>query len=44
VGVVTILGLLYADYLAVEFFTVNGKQKVISQITKYCEDWSLNAV
>jgi hypothetical protein len=38
VGDVTIPGLLYADNLAIWAFTVNGTQKAIDQIVKYCED------
>jgi hypothetical protein len=41
VGDVTIPGLLYVDDLAIGVFTVNGMQKVIDQIVKYCEDWSV---
>jgi hypothetical protein len=38
---VTIPGLLYTDDLAIGAFTVNGTQKAIDQIVKYCEDWSV---
>jgi hypothetical protein len=38
VGDVIIPGLLYADDLAIWAFTVNGMQKAIEQIVKYCED------
>jgi hypothetical protein len=38
---VTIPGLLYADDLAIGAFMVNGMQKAIYQIVKYCGDWSV---
>jgi hypothetical protein len=41
VGDVTIPGLLYVDDLAIGAFTVNGLQKVIDQIVKYCKDWGV---
>jgi hypothetical protein len=37
----TIPGLLFADCLAIGSFTVNGLQRGIDQIVKYCSDWNL---
>jgi hypothetical protein len=40
-GKMSIPGLLFADDLAIGSFTVNGLQKGIDQIVKYCSDWKL---
>jgi hypothetical protein len=37
----SISGLLFADSLAIGSFTVNGLQRGIDQIVKYCSDWNL---
>jgi hypothetical protein len=41
IGKMSIPGLLFADDLATGSFTVNGLQRGIDQIVKYCSDWSL---
>jgi hypothetical protein len=40
-GKMSIPGLLFADSLAIESFTINGLQRGIDQIVKYCSDWNL---
>jgi hypothetical protein len=40
-GKMSIPGLMFADDLAIGSFTVNGLQKGIDQIVKYCSDWNL---
>jgi hypothetical protein len=34
-------GLMFADYLAIGSFTVNGLQRGIDQMVKYYGDWNL---
>jgi hypothetical protein len=41
VGNMSIAGLLFADDLAIGSFTVNGLQKGINKLTKFCNDWSI---
>jgi hypothetical protein len=41
IGNMPIPGLLFADDLAIGSFTVNGLQRRIDQIVKYCSDWNL---
>jgi hypothetical protein len=41
IGKISITGLLYADNLSIGSFTVNGLQRGIAQIVKYCSDWNL---
>jgi hypothetical protein len=41
IGKMSIPGLLFAEYLAIESFIVNGLQKGIDQVVKYCRDWHL---
>jgi hypothetical protein len=40
-GTMSIAGLLFADDLAIGSFTVNGLQKGINKLTKFCNDWSI---
>jgi hypothetical protein len=41
IGKVSILGLMFADNLAIGSFAANGLQRGIDQIVKYCGDWNL---
>jgi hypothetical protein len=41
IGKTSIPGLTFADNLAIGSFTVNGLQRGIDQIIKYCSDWNL---
>jgi hypothetical protein len=41
IGQMSIPGLLFADDLAIGSLTVNGLQKGIDQVVKYCTDWNL---
>jgi hypothetical protein len=44
IGKVSIPGLMFADDLAIGSFTVNGLQRGIDRIVKYCSDWNLNCI
>jgi hypothetical protein len=41
IGRMSIPGLMFADDVAIGFFTVNGLQKGSDQMVKYCGDWNL---
>jgi hypothetical protein len=41
IGRITIPGLLFADDLAVSSFTINGLQKEIDKIVRYCKELNL---
>jgi hypothetical protein len=41
IGKMSIPGWMFADDLAIGSFTVNGLQRGIDQIIKYCSDWNL---
>jgi hypothetical protein len=41
IGKMSIPGLMFADDLAIGSFTVNGLQRGIDQMVKYCGDWNL---
>jgi hypothetical protein len=41
IGRISILGLIFADDLAIGSFRVNGLQRGIDQMVKYCGDWNL---
>jgi hypothetical protein len=41
IGKMSIPGLMFAEDLAIGSFTVNGLQRGIDQIVKYCGDWNL---
>jgi hypothetical protein len=41
IGNISIPGLMFADNVATGSFTVNGLQRGIDQIVKYCGDWNL---
>jgi hypothetical protein len=41
IGTTTLSGLLCADDLASSSFTINGLEKAIDKVTKYCREWNL---
>jgi hypothetical protein len=41
IGKISIQELMFADDLTIGSFTVNGLQREIDQIVKFCSDWNL---